>query len=131
MTTSIPSALYAHPDPLLSRLRLNDSKGNFIDRPAASSSELRDVKVIGLLFGAEVERERGQFSREFYKVDHVSHTGCNLCVWLTLALSYTPANYNILTYLKHCLLSWLAFLSFHSTPQSIAELSRRNPHRFK
>lgn len=68
MTSSIPEALYAHPDPLLSRLRLNDSKGNFMTKPAASSSELRDVQVVGLLFGAEVERERSPNSLEVYKV---------------------------------------------------------------
>lgn len=68
MTSSVPEALYAHPDPLLSRLRLNDSNGKSMTNPAASSSELRDVQVVGLLFGAEVERERGQSSREFYKV---------------------------------------------------------------
>lgn len=67
-TSTVPKALYAHPDPLLSRLRLNDSNGNFMTHPAASSSELRDAQVIGLLFGAEVERERAESSREFYKV---------------------------------------------------------------
>ena len=68
MSSSIPQALYAHPDPLLSRLRLNDSTGQFMTKPASSSSELRDVQVVGLLFGAEVERERAPNSREFYKV---------------------------------------------------------------
>lgn len=48
-----PASLYAHPDPLLRRLRLLGSHGEPLLDPASSSSEISEVVVLGLLFGAE------------------------------------------------------------------------------
>lgn len=67
-TTTVPSSLYAHPDPLISRLRLNDSHGKPILDPAASTSELRDATVVAFLFGAQVDRENQEYGRNLYKV---------------------------------------------------------------
>lgn len=55
-----------HPDPLLGRLRLRDSKGKAMLDPGHPSSELRDAVVIGFLFGSEVDTSR--YGRELYQV---------------------------------------------------------------
>ena len=68
MPTTVPPSLYAHPDPLISRLRLNDSHGKPILDPAASTSELRDATVVAFLFGAQVDRENQEYGRNLYKV---------------------------------------------------------------
>ena len=68
MPTTVPPSLYAHPDPLISRLRLNDSHGKPILDPAASTSELRDATVLAFLFGAQVDRENQEYGRNLYKV---------------------------------------------------------------
>ena len=53
-----PASLYAHPDPLLRRLRLLGSHGEPLLDPASSSSEISEVVVLGLLFGAEAYNMR-------------------------------------------------------------------------
>ena len=69
MTSSVPTSLYAHPDPLLSRLRLNDSNGRPLLKPTASESELRDAVVIAFIFGEQVHRENQDYGKKLYKVD--------------------------------------------------------------
>lgn len=66
--TSVPPSLYAHPDPLLSRLRLNTSSGEPLLAPASSSSELRDAQVIAFLFGEQPHRENQDYGKKLYKV---------------------------------------------------------------
>ena len=53
-----PASLYAHPDPLLRRLRLLNSHGEPLLEPASNSSEISEVVVLGLLFGAEAYNMR-------------------------------------------------------------------------
>ncbi|CAD6588534.1 MAG: hypothetical protein CYPHOPRED_004426 [Cyphobasidiales sp. Tagirdzhanova-0007] len=61
MPVPIPPSIHSHPDPLLRRLRLTTPQGS----EASARSELRDVHVVGFLFGSEVNTTR--FGRELYQ----------------------------------------------------------------
>jgi len=67
MTSSAPPSLYAHPDPLLSRLRLNGSSGQPLLKPTSPDSELRDAAVIAFVFGEQVHRENQDYGKKLYK----------------------------------------------------------------
>jgi hypothetical protein len=74
MTSSAPPSLYAHPDPLLSRLRLNGSSGQPLLKPTSPDSELRDAAVIAFVFGEQVHRENQDYGKKLYKVRHYYST---------------------------------------------------------